>query len=70
MEQVNEKNKRLVQSLSKKDFFHEYELLLKEVKTPPIFLLLIKSFIRIGGGIEEAESNDAREIKTKAGSNA
>jgi len=31
MEQLTEKNKRLVQSLSKKDFFNEYELLLKEV---------------------------------------
>jgi len=32
MDSLTEKNKRLVQSLSKKDFFNEYELLLKEVE--------------------------------------
>ena len=31
VEELNEKNKRYVGTLSKKDFFHEYEMLLKEV---------------------------------------
>ena len=43
VEELNEKNKRYATSLNKKDFFHEHEMLLKEVFPTCLFRAVFKN---------------------------